>query len=237
MRKIVQFVSVVLCLLLAVSLSVASAVHAQGTTKDTLDKLGGYPCPNSDFTCVKLTVPLNHFAKDRPLTTEVVFGVLPATGERKGMFVIATGGPGTSGLASADSYTATFDKSIPEHYDIVFFDQRGAYQSGNLQCPNAVAVYYAADWDAATPEQEKDLIQTAHTFADDCIKEMGVDPAVLPFYGTNQAIEDLEAFRQAMGDEKMWLYGESYGTQFVQTYTATYPEHVAGLILDGTVDL
>ena len=140
MRKIVQCIAVVLCLLLMVSLSVASTVHAQGTTKDILDNMGGYPCPDSDFTCVKLTVPLNHFAKDRPQTIDVVFGVLPATGERKGMFVTATGGPGTSGLASADSYTATFDASIPEHYDIVFFDQRGSYLSGNLQCPNAVAI-------------------------------------------------------------------------------------------------
>src|SRR5690606_31731819 len=52
-----------------------------------------------------------------------------------------------------------------------------------------------------------------------------------------QAIEDLEVFRQIIGDEKFWLYGESYGTQFAQTYAAVHGEHLAGLILDGTVDL
>jgi pimeloyl-ACP methyl ester carboxylesterase len=60
---------------------------------------------------------------------------------------------------------------------------------------------------------------------------------LLPFLGTEQAIEDLEALRQAMGDEQFWLYGESYGTQFVQTYAAAYPDRLAGLILDGPVDL
>jgi pimeloyl-ACP methyl ester carboxylesterase len=66
---------------------------------------------------------------------------------------------------------------------------------------------------------------------------MKVDPKTLPFYGTNQAVADLDAFRQALGDDKIWLYGENYGTQYVQTYTAAYPDHVGGLILDGTVDL
>ena len=110
-------------------------------SKDTtaiLDSLGGYPCPNSDFTCVDVTVPLDHTQPPaQPQdggTIKVVFGVLPANGERKGMFVTVTGGPGTSGLLSADSYTSAFDPSIPEHFDIVFFDQRGVGLSGGLQC-------------------------------------------------------------------------------------------------------
>src|SRR3990172_9328989 len=62
-------------------------------TAARLEELGGYPCPDSDFTCVRLTVPLDHFDSQDSRTMVVVFGVLPATGERKGMFVTATGGP------------------------------------------------------------------------------------------------------------------------------------------------
>ncbi|HNB50611.1 MAG TPA: alpha/beta hydrolase, partial [Anaerolineales bacterium] len=169
-------------------------------------------------------------------TIEVVFGILPATGERKGMFVTATGGPGSAGLSSADPYTSYFDPSIPEHFDIVFFDQRGIGQSGGLQCTEAAAVYYSAPWDATTPEGEAALIETARTFANDCAAEMGA-PDLLPYLGTEQAVEDLEFFRQTMGDEQFWLYGESYGTQYAQTYAAAHPDRLAGLILDGTVDL
>ena len=104
--------------------------------------LDGVPCPDSDFTCVTLTVPLNHFDPSDSRTMDVVFAILPATGERKGMFVTATGGPGTAGLTSADSYTGYFDPSIPENFDIVFFDQRGVGKSGGLQCVNAAAKYY-----------------------------------------------------------------------------------------------
>ena len=74
-----------------------------------LEGLGGVPCPDSDFTCVTLTVPLNHFDANDSRTIDVVFAILPASGERKGMFVTATGGPGSAGLASADSYTAALD--------------------------------------------------------------------------------------------------------------------------------
>jgi pimeloyl-ACP methyl ester carboxylesterase len=202
----------------------------------SLERLGGAPCPDSDFTCVTLTVPLNHFDPNDPRTMDVVFAILPAAGERKGMFVTATGGPGSAGLMSADSYTVGFDPSIPEHFDIVFFDQRGVGQSGGLQCTNAASQYYRADWSANTPEEEAAMLESARTFSTECVAEMG-NPEILPYIGTAQAVEDLDAFRKAIGDEKIWLYGESYGTQYSQTYAAAHPENLAGLILDGTVDL
>lgn len=205
-------------------------------TAAILERLGGYPCPDSDFTCVDVIAPLDHFNAQDTRTTKVVFAVLPATGERKGMFVTAIGGPGGSGLLSADTYTSYFDPAIPEHFDIVFFDQRGINLSGGLQCATAAAAFYRADWDASTPANEEILLDVAQTFAEDCVTEMG-DPEILPFLDTTQAVEDLEIFREMMGDELFWLYGESYGTQFAQTYAAAHPDRLAGMILDGTVDL
>lgn len=208
--------------------------------KDTaaiLERLGGEACPDSDFTCITLSVPLDHFNSAQGETIEVVFGVLPASGDRKGIFVTATGGPGYAGLSAADDYTSAFDPSIPEHFDIVFFDQRGIGQSGGLQCVDAAVEFYRADWMTYTPKQEAAFLETARNFAEDCVSEMCVPVEKLPFFSTRQAVEDLEVFRQAMGDEQLWLYGESYGTQYAQTYAAAHPDRVAGLILDGTVDL
>jgi len=208
------------------------------TTEELLDSLGAEPCPDSDFTCGTLTLPLDHFDPGRGTALEVVFGVLPATGERRGMFVTATGGPGYAGLASADSYTSAFDPGITEHYDIVFFNQRGLGEADGVQCPNAAAAFYQADWQTQTPEQREAFSLSAEAMARDCVAQMGPDAAaLLPYLGTAQAVEDLEAFRELMGDEQFWLYGESYGTQFAQTYAAAHPDRLAGLILDGTVDL
>jgi len=52
-------------------------------------------------------------------------------------------------------------------------------------------------------------------------------------YSVEQAVEDLEALRQALGLQKMVLLGFSYGGFLAQYYTATYPENVAGLVLVG----
>jgi pimeloyl-ACP methyl ester carboxylesterase len=205
-------------------------------TSSILEELGGYPCPDSAFTCIKITVPMNHFDLSNNKIIEVVFGVLPATGERKGMFVTANGGPGVSGLQVADSYTSYFDPSLTEHFDIVFFDQRGVGASGGMQCPEAAAAYYLKDVDATTQAGKAAVIVAAQTFAQDCVAEMG-NQELLPYMGTVQSVEDLEDFRLAMGDNTFWLYGESYGTQFSQTYATVYPDHLAGLVLDGTVDL
>jgi len=202
-----------------------------------LDDLGGYECfEGSAFTCVTIDVPLDHFNAQDPRTIAVTFAVLPASGERKGMFVVATGGPGYSGVASADYYVSSYDPSIPEAFDIVFFDQRGVLLSGDQNCPYAGNAYYQKDAQGKTPAQEAALKQAASTFVNDCYSETS-DPSLLPYLGTEQAVEDLEYFRQLIGDELFWLYGESYGTQYSQTYAAKYAHHLAGLILDGTVDL
>ncbi len=221
--------------------SPTQAAEEKGTAV-ILEELGGYPCEDSEFTCVKLSAPLDHFNPKPDEVVDVVFAVLPATGMSKGMFVTAIGGPGGSGLASADSYTSAFDPSITENFDIVFFDQRGVSASGNLQCAQAAADFYRADWRANTPDEEAALLEAAQTFSDDCVAELS-DTRLLPYLGTEQAVRDLELFRQTLQDrgsanaEKFWLYGESYGTQFAQTYAAAFPQHLAALMLDGTVDL
>ena len=137
----------------------SAAAHSEDTAS-ILERLGGSDCPDSAFTCINLTVPLDHFNPDGR-TMDVVFGVLPASGERKGMFVTVTGGPGSAELESADSYTSAFDPSIPENFDIVFFDQRGVGRSGGLQCVQAAAKYYQEDWVAGTPAEEAALTEQA----------------------------------------------------------------------------
>ncbi|MEP7359199.1 MAG: alpha/beta hydrolase, partial [Anaerolineales bacterium] len=230
----------VLITLLASSLAAAPAPRPVVSTvppSSPLARLGGTPCPSdSAFTCITLTVPLDHFTPSDSRTLPVTFAVLAATGRRQGMFVTATGGPGTSGIAVADDYTATFDPQITRHFDIVFFDQRGMALSGGLACPQAAAAFYQGDGRGQTARQEAALKTGAQTFSAGCVAEVN-HPELLPYLGTDQAVEDLEQFRQLVGDSKFWLYGESYGTQYAQTYAARHANRLAGLILDGTVDL
>ena len=202
-----------------------------------LNDYEAFPCfEDSAFLCVTIEVPLNHFNPADTRTIPVVFAVLPASGDRKGMFVTATGGPGTSGVLLADYYSSGFDPSIFEAFDIVFFDQRGVGLSGGLTCPYAATEYYQQDARGITRKQEQALKKANKTFAADCVDELG-STELLPYLNTKQAVEDLEVFRQIVDDEKFWMYGESYGTQYAQMYAAAHSEHLAGLVLDATVDL
>jgi pimeloyl-ACP methyl ester carboxylesterase len=199
--------------------------------------VGQKKCPDgSEFTCVTLAVPRDHFAAGGA-TWDMSFAIRHATGKKVGTYVVITGGPGSSGIASADNYTSYYPSSIPEHFDIVFIDQRGVGATKPIACPVAAAAFYGADVPDGAPGRDASFAVAAKTFSADCVKESGVDPADLPFFGTRQAIEDLEAVREYLKVPKMHLYGESYGTQFVQAYATAHPDRIATLYLDGPVDL
>jgi pimeloyl-ACP methyl ester carboxylesterase len=206
------------------------------TTPEILDSLDGRPCPDSEFTCVTVEMPLDHSTPGDGRTIDVTFAVLPAAGESQGAFVTATGGPGSSGIAVADSYTSALDPAISGSYDVVFFDQRGMAMSGGLTCPDAAAAYYRTDIVTGLGLDEEALATAAATFAADCVAEMD-SPEELPYLGTDQVAADLDGFREMLGFEELVLYGESYGTQVAQTYAAAYGDHLTRMILDGTVDL
>ena len=184
-----------------------------------------------------LSVPKDHYGSADGPTWDVTYAVQRASGTRLGTFVNVTGGPGTSGISVADSYTDAYPAGMAEHYDIVFFDQRGIGLSGPIQCVDAAATFYASTDRAQDPSQRDAVADTARSFATDCIAEAGIAEADLPLYSTVQAIEDFEAVRAHLGADKLHLYGESYGTQFVQYYAAAYPERIAALFVDGPVDL
>ena len=227
---------IVVCVIFLVVMFKPPAFAARPDVRERLKELGATQCPNSAFTCLTVTVPLDHFNPLDTRTLDVVFAILPATGTRKGMYVTVTGGPGTSGIYYADSYTSYFDPRLRETFDLVFLDQRGVALSGGLTCPKASAEWYTADWRADTEKRKQALKTHAQTFTANCDAELN-HPDILPYLGTTQAVEDLEIFRALIGDDKFWLYGESYGTQYAQTYAYAHGEHLAGMILDGTVDL
>lgn len=215
----------------------ASVPSASPSAEATWTFVKSEPCPGSTFECITLAVPKDHFGPAGGPTWDVTFAIHRATGERKGTYVEITGGPGYSGIPDSDGYLDYYDPSVTDSFDMVYLDQRGIGLSGPIQCPAAAATYYAS---AARPQEatERTAAATAAaTFAEDCVRETGVTEADLPFYGTAQAAEDLEAVRDYLGVDKLDLYGLSYGTQFVQTYAAAHPDHVAALYIDGPVDL
>lgn len=198
-----------------------------------LDRMGASACENADLTCVTLTVPRDHFANDQSETLDITFGVSLATEPSKGTIIYVVGGPGYSGLAVADDYLSVYDPDFIARMDIVFFDQRGIGPVHGFSCPVAQMVFDLSDPSLAGPDAAKKI---AETYVTDCLGEF-TNADLAPFVDTRQAIRDIENFREAIGGEKVWIYGESYGTQFAQQYATAFPASVKGVILDGVVDL
>jgi pimeloyl-ACP methyl ester carboxylesterase len=196
------------------------------------------PCPDeSDFECVTVPVPADHFAASSP-TWGVTFAVHRGDVDSRGVLVTATGGPGSSGVAVADHYMSAMSSEITDHYDLVFIDQRGIGLSHPFRCDRAVDRDDLPTVDASSSGAARDRYAAAtRAFVADCFREAQVDPADTGRYATRQAAEDLEAVRRWLGAGRLDLYGESYGTQLVQTYAAAHPDHVGMLLLDGVVDL
>ena len=52
---------------------------------------------------------------------------------------------------------------------------------------------------------EELLLDSAQTFAEACVQEMG-NPEILSYMDTQQAIQDLDLFRQLTGEQQFWLW-------------------------------
>jgi pimeloyl-ACP methyl ester carboxylesterase len=208
------------------------------TLTERLLALGAVPCAElPDHLCVAIDVPLDR-ADPAAGSMTAAFAVRPASGppeERIGLLVTAQGGPGYSGIAWADDY-AYVDPAIAARFDLVFFDLRGLFASGDLNCPAAAAAYFHDGWRATTPAAIDEVTARAATFGAACVAEMDNDPR-LPHLTTAEAVADLDAFRAAVDEPTLTLYGLSYGTQFAQAYATAFPAHTRAVLIDGVVDM
>jgi pimeloyl-ACP methyl ester carboxylesterase len=218
---------------LAVALTLLATPAAADSLFTATSGLELFHCESSSLSCTTMAMPLDHRANDPSKTIDITFALSFASVESKGVLFYIVGGPGASGLSVVEDYLSSFDEQLTQYMDIVFIDQRGTGPVHGLACPVAQGIFDSATTSLADPEGAK---TAARTYVADCIAEMGRDD-LLPFVGSDQAIMDLEAFRLAIGAPKIWLYGESYGTQFVQGYASQFPDAVAGVVMDGVVDL
>ncbi|MCB1036264.1 MAG: alpha/beta fold hydrolase, partial [Acidobacteria bacterium] len=135
------------------------------------------------------------------------------------LFLLA-GGPGQ---AATEAFLPLLGalRGIRQDRDLVLVDQRGTGSSHPLDCDMG----QEGELDALDEEEQGERLQ-------ECLKTWDADPR---FYHTAVAMEDLDAVRQALGYQRINLYGVSYGTRSALTYLRMFPERVRTILLDGVV--
>jgi pimeloyl-ACP methyl ester carboxylesterase len=130
-----------------------------------------------------------------------------------------TGGPGGYATAEsivADSHNFFFSKVNAQH-DLIFVDQRGSNGKHRLSCAPP-----PSDIINGTQQQMDDWMKK-------CLSILYGDPR---FYTTAVAMRDLDDARQALGYDKINLYGGSYGAAAAQVYMRMFRDRVRTAVLD-----
>jgi pimeloyl-ACP methyl ester carboxylesterase len=175
--------------------------------------------------CATLEVPENPSGEGRRITLSIVR--IPAISERKAadpLFILA-GGPGMGAQQMYPTVASAFGR-ISRDRDIVLLDQRGTGASTPLACE--------LDPDRELLRGKEATPEDIDAAARDCLDSLRAKHDVRQ-YTTSVAVRDLEAVRQALGAERINLYGISYGTRVAQHYLRRHPERVRSVVLDGVV--
>jgi len=199
-----------------VSVAAATAVAAVvGAGKAGAATAAFTPCHGtSGVLCATVPVPLD-WSGVVPGTVPLSVEELPAKGTPRGVMMLLAGGPGqASALAFDLPDLGSVWQSMFPGYTLVAFDPRGTGNSGFLGCTIG----------------SDPFVSEAQVTA--CGNSIGPSRA---YYTTAANADDVDAVRQALGVDKIGLWGTSYGTKVELAYALAHPTHVERLLLDSVV--
>jgi pimeloyl-ACP methyl ester carboxylesterase len=182
-----------------------------------LKPCGDLPIPGG-YRCGSLRVPFER--NDEGVgKTSVGFAVRPRDDRSKpsaGAIFAVEGGPGYSSTGTATAYEHLFGDLLDTR-ELVLVDQRGTGRSQPIECRDL--------------QQGKgpELI----TFPE-CARRLGERTGS---YRTEAIADDVDDVREALGYDRISLYGDSYGTFLAQSYAYQHRQHLDALVLDSAYPL
>ncbi|MFF4183374.1 alpha/beta hydrolase [Streptomyces sp. NPDC001691] len=240
-RKPGRWAAAAMCGLLAAAAlpaGVASAA-ARSTVPDRyrLQRLVWQPCASGALECATMAVPRDwHHAEAGPsLSIQVSRHRATGPGARRGVLMMAAGGPGASGLRRPAELTRLSPK-LAAAYDVVGFDQRGVGESTNVVCSDqdkVDALFTSGDLRDRSPRAVAATFGRARDFVADCERASG---GLLPYITTDQAVHDMDLYRSLLGVDRVSYYGPSYATVLGAYYATEFPRRVERVVLDSDVD-
>ncbi len=179
---------------------------------DTSEWPNGYPYPPAGVECTTIDVPLDY---DEPggETIELLVARHRSRFFPTGRAVFNfAGGPGGTSVGQSGTIPI-YIPQLRDFFDLVYVDQRGTGGSGYMDCPTTY------------PETVAEWRDCANRYSD-------VD---LNHYMTKDAAHDVNYVRRALGYDRIFIRGGSYGTRLGLEYMRQHGETVVAAVLDGLV--
>jgi pimeloyl-ACP methyl ester carboxylesterase len=199
---------------LALAAVCAGALAASATAAEplALHSCGGGSQDRSQ--CGTVRVPLDRSGTVAGTVDLRVRLLDPANGLPRATVVALAGGPGQAATPLLEQLVSGLG-AAGRARRVVTFDQRGTGASGRLDC-------------AAVRDRRLTVSQSVSR----CAEQIGPRRTA---YTTAASVADVEAVREALGAERIVLYGTSYGTKVALDYAAAHPDRVERLLLDSVV--
>jgi pimeloyl-ACP methyl ester carboxylesterase len=195
------------------------------------------PLPNGgQWQCATMKAPLD-WSKPKGDTIGIALIRARTSGpadRRIGSLIFNFGGPGGSGVTTLPAFGQDY-AALRTRFDLVSFDPRGVGRSAPVKCENdqQLDAYFQQD---ATPDDAAErttYLTNTRDFNAACEDHSG---RVLPHVRTTDAARDMDLMRQVLGDDKLYYFGISYGTELGGVYAHLFPRHVGRAVFDAVVD-
>lgn len=223
------------------------ALLAPAVSANNLHALSWNPCDayvreNVDIDlrerleCARLRVPVDHRVASPTRYIDLpVYRILASRpGATRETLLFLSGSPSQDPLTALLEFAHTVATSdderrrLSEHFDIVGIAPRGAGAIA-LGCDRTdPGVARRALIAPSDDEAWRAWLVDSKRFVASC-----GEPS--RYIGTALYVEDIETFRQALGDAPWHIYAHGYGTWAATWYDARYPAHAVRLLLDATI--
>ncbi|PYH99771.1 alpha/beta-hydrolase [Aspergillus ellipticus CBS 707.79] len=214
-------------------LTVADARSVPASSTFTPIKWSNCTIPSPGFDCGTLEVPIDW---DEPFGAKVQLGMLRQKAlkpeKRIGSFFFNPGGPGDNATIYVEAATEVFGQDMADAFDIIGLDPRGVGLSSPIRCDPDIYNQRVPLWPSNQTELNA-IINKNKALGESCYNMTG---PLMKHLDSVSVAKDLEAIRQALGDEKLNYLGLSYGTLIGQTYAELFPQNIRSMTLDGNMD-
>ncbi len=171
------------------------------------------PSRHANPTGPKLELSFVRFRTDHPRPKPTIF--------------FLAGGPGGSGIELSALMATHPQLRLLELADVVGIDQRGT----GLSRPNLMEPEFVQQLTWEQPAQRSDYLAAFDRCVRECVAHCQLHQMDIGAFNTRESGHDLDLVRQALGLDKIILFGSSYGSHLGLAYLQDYSEHVDRAVL------